>query len=277
MLDGKRVLIVEDDPIQRDAYVAEIERLGAEVDSAGDLPSAKARCDERTFHVAIVDIALVPDDYANVDGLDVMRHIRNLGEGTSVLALSGQPKTHVAREALKEFNAFDYLSKELVIEQGMQVIRDAAIAAANAAELRLYAPVSDPLTFLAGADPAKEATWVGACLEMWHPKGGYQGLRKFFSRLCDPLAPLLPRTGAEHFTVVDRDGRALTGEFWSKGKGLAVVLLALPQDSAEAVLGRGGSKAWAQKAPIHEVVEAGLKGFAFPLPGVARRDFGSRR
>jgi two-component system sensor histidine kinase/response regulator len=85
----RRVLVVDDNEVNRDVVAEMIRRLGHEVELAVDGASALALMAGRTFDVVFMDVQL-PD----IDGLEVTRRIRSRGGRMPVVALTA----HVSRE-----------------------------------------------------------------------------------------------------------------------------------------------------------------------------------
>jgi CheY-like chemotaxis protein len=69
----KSLLMVEDDPLIRRAFVIRLESMGYQVHSAGNGESALAKIDECTPDLVLLDVSLPGDD-----GFVVARHIRAL-------------------------------------------------------------------------------------------------------------------------------------------------------------------------------------------------------
>jgi len=100
-----RILVVEDDKA-----VASFVRKGLEseqyaVDVAGDGEEAQSLVGEASFDLVILDLVL-----PKVDGLDVLKHIRNRKPSPPVLILSGRARVEDRVKGL-DLGADDYLTK----------------------------------------------------------------------------------------------------------------------------------------------------------------------
>ncbi len=102
-----RLLLVEDDPLDRDIVQRLLERAGVafELDHAGDVATA-ARAFERPHDCALIDLEL-PDG----TGFELLRTVRERGlDATPVVILTGHDDPAVATECLQA-GAQDYLVK----------------------------------------------------------------------------------------------------------------------------------------------------------------------
>ena len=88
-MDNKpRILVVEDDIRWQEIYSEALEKRDYEVNVVGNKNSAFDALDKMFFHAAIVDLKLTDND-KNRDGLDVLRRIWALDEGTRAIVGSG--------------------------------------------------------------------------------------------------------------------------------------------------------------------------------------------
>jgi two-component system response regulator AtoC len=102
-----RVLVVDDEVAIRQVLVAQLSRLGHQVDDVGAAGPALERLTTADFDVCICDIRL-PDG----DGVDVLRRARASGVECSFLMITAFASVADAIEAMK-LGAFDYLMKPL--------------------------------------------------------------------------------------------------------------------------------------------------------------------
>jgi DNA-binding NtrC family response regulator len=118
-----RVLVVEDDRDHGQSLVDAIEGMGYEVDWAATGGGGVERYRARGADVALVDLVL-PD----IDGIEVMRRIRDAGGGrTPVMVMTAYASVETSVEAMRE-GAYDYLRKPLDLEDLRQKIGRAAEA-----------------------------------------------------------------------------------------------------------------------------------------------------
>ncbi len=98
-----RILVVDDEIA--DSLRLNLENEGYAVDTAGTGAEAIERFDQGGHHLAICDLML-PD----IDGLEVMRHMKDARPNTEVIMISGYGSTPKAVEATKA-GAFDFVDK----------------------------------------------------------------------------------------------------------------------------------------------------------------------
>ena len=106
-----RILVVDDDEATADSLKLNLQEEGYTVDTA--LTGAKAieLFDQGGHHLAICDLQL-PD----MDGLEVMRHMKDARPTTEVIVVSAHGSTTQAVEATKA-GAFDFVDKPLDFEE----------------------------------------------------------------------------------------------------------------------------------------------------------------
>ena len=105
-----RLLILDDDEIDRKAFLRALERAGWD----GEIVQA-ATADEALIHIRELPFDCILLDYRlpGQDGLDVLTRLRAEGNTTPIIMLTGEGNETVAVEAMKR-GAFDYLPKSQV-------------------------------------------------------------------------------------------------------------------------------------------------------------------
>jgi DNA-binding NtrC family response regulator len=101
-----RILVVDDEPNIADSLKQNLTEEGYSVDTAATGAEAIELFDQGGHHVAICDLQL-PD----LDGLDVVRHIKDAKPLTEVIVLTGHGSGPRAFEASKA-GAFDFVEKD---------------------------------------------------------------------------------------------------------------------------------------------------------------------
>jgi DNA-binding NtrC family response regulator len=101
-----RILVIDDEPTMADSLKQNLIEEGYSVDSAATGTDAIELFDRGGHHLAICDLQL-PD----MDGLEVMRHIKDANPLTDVLVLTGHGSVAKAVEATKA-GAFDFVEKD---------------------------------------------------------------------------------------------------------------------------------------------------------------------
>lgn len=101
-----RILVVDDEPTMADSLKQNLTEEGYSVDTAATGAEAIELFDQGGHHVAICDLQL-PD----LDGLNVVRHIKDARPLTEVIVLTGHGSGPIAFEASKA-GAFDFVEKD---------------------------------------------------------------------------------------------------------------------------------------------------------------------
>lgn len=102
-----RILIVDDEPMMVDALRQHLIDEGFSVDTATTGAEAIERFDQGGHHLAICDLQL-PD----MDGLDVMRHMKDARPTTEVIVVTGYASVQKAVDATKA-GAFYFIEKPI--------------------------------------------------------------------------------------------------------------------------------------------------------------------
>src|SRR4030081_1162513 len=106
-----RVLVVDDEPMMTDSLRQHLAEDGYSVDTAATGAEAIERFDQGGHHLAICDLQL-PD----MDGLDVMRHMKDARPTTEVIVVTGYGSVQRAVEATKA-GAFYFVEKPFDFEE----------------------------------------------------------------------------------------------------------------------------------------------------------------
>ena len=106
-----RILVVDDEPATVDSLKLNLEEEGYTVDTAGTGAEAIELFDQGGHHLAICDLQL-PD----MDGLELMRHMKDARPNTEVIVVTAHGSTPKAVEATKA-GAFDFVDKPFEFEE----------------------------------------------------------------------------------------------------------------------------------------------------------------
>ncbi len=117
-----RILLVDDDPTVRAVVERYLQRAGYAVDAVGDGRAALERLQRQPVDLAILDVML-----PGMDGLSVLRRLRDAGDATPVILLTARGE-EVDRVGGIELGADDYVVKpfsprELVARASMVLRR----------------------------------------------------------------------------------------------------------------------------------------------------------
>jgi len=123
-----KILVVDDEKTLRHFLRLHLQEQGYQVAEAADGKTALRLIDNNNFDVALVDLHLT-----DMDGLDIMRHLRQVAPNTSVIILTAYASVDSAIEALRQ-EAHDYLTKpfdtsELLASVADGIARQSAIPA----------------------------------------------------------------------------------------------------------------------------------------------------
>lgn len=110
MEDRIRVLVVDDEEVVRLGYRRVLSTDGFTVTAAGDGAEALDMMDGGRFDVVLLDMRL-----PGMDGMEVLRAIKERWPQSEVVVVTGYPSIEAAKEAVK-LGAYDYLAKPVVPE-----------------------------------------------------------------------------------------------------------------------------------------------------------------
>lgn len=130
----QRVLVVDDNEVNRDVVAEMIRRLGHEVTLAVDGASALAALQERTFDIVFMDVQL-PD----IDGMEVTRRVRAHRDRIPVVALTA----HTSRE-----------DRDRCLAAGMTSVLTKPVSAADLAAAIDSTTSRDAIAELTAGNPA---------------------------------------------------------------------------------------------------------------------------
>lgn len=223
-----QVLIVDDDTKWQEIYREALEDR-YEIYIVGDKHSALSALDQKFFNAAIVDLKLTKDD-KNRDGLDVIRRIWSLDEGTRAIVGSGYVDvsmfdefqkmgifslTEIPTIARKQINSIEFFNGIIKKNDPLQKILDTVDKAVEESWRKSIKQQWSQSPFNLVKDfPAKD---IQRLLRV----GKIEEIRPFLSSLVRPFFPwLLPKTG-NTTQVIDEGGRTIAFEAvcWSRAKG----------------------------------------------------------
>ncbi len=122
MTPAIRVLVVDDEQVFRDTLVKVLTARGMQVVAVPGGSEALAFLLEHRVDVVVLDLKM-----PGLDGLEVLRRIRQLSPRPKVIMLTGHGTVQAGLEAVREL-AWDFLMKPIPADALAQVIRAAAQA-----------------------------------------------------------------------------------------------------------------------------------------------------
>jgi len=116
MKTGKRILVLDDEPIVGDRLKPALEKLGFEVEAFTESQAAVQRIVEKSFDVLVTDLKM-----QRPDGLEVMDFVRQHSPSTKVVIITGFATVDTAVETMKG-GAVDFIAKPFKIRDLCELI-----------------------------------------------------------------------------------------------------------------------------------------------------------
>jgi CheY-like chemotaxis protein len=107
LTEKKRILLVEDNELNRKIMQVNLERLGYEVTAAVDGEEAVEAVNKHTFHIILMDIQM-----PRLDGYEATKRIRVMGIQTPIIAVTAFNLDEMVRKCF-ETGMNDYLIKPI--------------------------------------------------------------------------------------------------------------------------------------------------------------------
>lgn len=101
-----RILIVDDDPLERDSLSAKVSSLGYSVETAGDGEEALDKLSSSVIDVIITDLMM-----PKMDGSQLLQELLNRGDHTPTIVLTSLGSVDKAVSVVKDLRAFWYMEK----------------------------------------------------------------------------------------------------------------------------------------------------------------------
>jgi DNA-binding NtrC family response regulator len=114
-----RIMIIDDEKIVGDMAKISLEEEGYEVETFLNADPALKRLNEDTFDVVVTDLKM-----KGIDGLEVLRTVKQLNPETQVIMITAFANLDVAIEAIKG-DVFDFFPKPVRIKELKESIRKA--------------------------------------------------------------------------------------------------------------------------------------------------------
>jgi two-component system NtrC family response regulator len=105
MEENTRILVVDDEVGMCDFLRYLLEGEGYEIDDANSAAQALDKLRERAYQLVLADIKM-----PGIDGLEMLRQIKELDENIVVIVMTGYSSLETAIKAIK-YNAHNYLTK----------------------------------------------------------------------------------------------------------------------------------------------------------------------
>lgn len=150
---SRKILLVEDDPVLRQMLKNMLSMENFLVEEAESrVPALELLKEMPDIAVMIVDLGLPPATHTTVEGLAVIREVREQAHWVKLIVLTGQDEEKSALEAIRD-GAFDFLSKPSTSEDIISAVNRAFLfhrkekdmSAEGVTRLDFSAKVSDGL------------------------------------------------------------------------------------------------------------------------------------
>lgn len=144
-MERNRILVVDDDPLIRGSLYEMLRGQQFEVEMASDGAEAMDHLKRRPFQLVLTDWKM-----PQVDGLNLLNHIRSKYPDVNVVLITGFGNVTSAVEAIRQ-GAFDYLTKPIQPEELEATIQRALSRGSGSDET-----MSDPFVGVIGDHPAMQ-------------------------------------------------------------------------------------------------------------------------
>lgn len=208
-----RILIVEDSKEIQKYYARGLERKGVSFDLVESRGEAVERLKCRSYEGAIVDLQLT-DDESYSQGIEVLKYMRRVDEGTNALVVSGTPHPQDIIDSY-EGGALRVIAKA---DKGFAEIAEEFVDQCSLVKLRKFGEFRSLNAYL--ANPSTIPIWedlVQRTLQCGYPK-----MQKSLAKALDKYAPILRPLDAKSSVSMDPDCKLVSGTFWSKAAGFSI-------------------------------------------------------
>jgi ActR/RegA family two-component response regulator len=212
------VLIVEDNVAFQEIYRRAVERQNRLSFVASSFTEARDALQRQLFSVAVIDIRLSESDDTDEGGIRVLQCIRELGDLTRSIVITGYGTVHLGWEAAM-LDAFEIFSKS---DMSLPSLNDAISRAHQEFEM-LYSRAKTNFSEILKGPNIPLWEWEHLILKTCPFSGGIQKLYSLFDLLLGEFAPLNPYATAPGCLIDDTDKFA-AGLFWSRARGLAIFI-----------------------------------------------------
>jgi DNA-binding NtrC family response regulator len=121
MNDKANILIVDDEEVVRLSHLRSLESADCNALAAEDGTEAINVMEQHPFDVVLLDLRM-----PGLDGMDVLKTIKQRWPDSEVIVITGYPSIESAKEAVR-LGAFNYLAKPLGPDEVIKAANDAVI------------------------------------------------------------------------------------------------------------------------------------------------------
>ncbi|MCP4105760.1 MAG: response regulator [Desulfobacteraceae bacterium] len=120
-MSGK-ILVVDDEPDILEIISSILTKKGFSVESAPGGREAIERFKSEPFDLVLTDIRM-----PGTDGFEVMKQVRSMDREAEIIIMTGFPSVDIAVRTLKDYGAFDFLTKPLRSIEQLSITVDQAL------------------------------------------------------------------------------------------------------------------------------------------------------
>ncbi len=227
-----KCLIVEDDSRWQEILREVVEEGKCNVSVAPSLRSAHTLIEREFFHVVVVDLSLTSDD-SDQSGLVILALLRDLGEGTQSILVTGHGTLALGFDVGSRFGGLGAIAKDDFAKQKgyfMNLLQK-GLSAAQEEQARLFQePRGAEVEILRG--DRKVYLWEHEVTSAIG--GGIQLIHTLLHLLLRPMAPLMPPRDANP-SVIEADQHIIRSSLWSRAIGQAVNIVFGEKSAVEGV------------------------------------------
>jgi len=121
MNNKANILIVDDEEVVRLSHLRSLESTDCNARAAVDGMAAINVMEQQPFDVVLLDLRM-----PGLDGMDVLKTIKQRWPDSEVIVITGYPSIETAKEAVR-LGAFNYLTKPLGPDEVIKAANDAVI------------------------------------------------------------------------------------------------------------------------------------------------------
>ena len=119
MNNPAKILIVDDEEVVRLSHLRSLQRVNCTTRVAEDGKKALEVMEQQAFDVILLDIRM-----PNLDGMEVLKTIKNRWPDSEVVVITGYPTIESAKEAVR-LGAFNYIAKPVGPDEVAKAANDA--------------------------------------------------------------------------------------------------------------------------------------------------------
>ena len=120
MSERLKLLLLDDEPIVGKRLKPALSKIGCDVEVFENPVEALKRIEEAEFDIVVTDIRM-----NEMDGLEILEHIKKRSARTRVIMITGYAMMETAREAMEK-GAFDFIAKPFQPDDLREVVMRAA-------------------------------------------------------------------------------------------------------------------------------------------------------